>query len=82
MAQPNDTRIGPDPTAHRADRLNVNPARGSAGRSLVFELVPKVMHGKCIRVALPNDAISPRLYVQNGRPRRPDKASPARSGYK
>jgi hypothetical protein len=31
------------------------PGLASGGRSLVFELIPQVMHRKCVRAVLPND---------------------------
>lgn len=31
------------------------PAPAVAGRALVFELIPQVMHHKCVRAVLPND---------------------------
>lgn len=62
MTEPDETHLGPLPqgvpgsTSHPAARFEVDRAAGPvAGRALVFELIPQVMHRKCVRAVLPND---------------------------
>jgi hypothetical protein len=62
MAGSNEIHLGPLPRgvpgqmSQSAARLKVDRAAGpAAGRALVFELIPQVMHRKCVRAVLQND---------------------------
>lgn len=62
MAKTDETDLGPFTQGvpglvpQLAARLEVGRAAGTAaGRALVFELIPQVMHRKCVRAVLPND---------------------------
>lgn len=62
MAESDETHLGPlprgvpGPMPHPAAQLEVGRTAGAAaGRALVFELIPQVMHGKCVRAVLSND---------------------------
>lgn len=62
MAESNETLPGqnrrrvPGPMSLPAGRLKVDRAAGFAVHgTLVFELIPQVMHRKCVRAVLPND---------------------------
>ena len=62
MAEPDETHLGslsldvPGSMSNSGARPEIDRAPGrAAGRTLVFELIPQVMHHKCVRAVLPND---------------------------
>jgi hypothetical protein len=62
MVEPEETHLGPrdrgvpGPISNSAVRPEIDRSVGTApGRALVFELIPQVMHHKCVRAVLPND---------------------------
>lgn len=62
MSEPDSTHRGPrlNGTSHPLERrpgryVGDCAAATTGGRSLIFELIPQVMHHKCVRAVLPND---------------------------
>jgi hypothetical protein len=62
MSEPDSTHRGPrlNGTSHLLERRPGRYAGDCAaattgGRSLLFELIPQIMHHKCVRAVLPND---------------------------
>ncbi len=62
MAEPDETHLGPlsldgpGSMSNSDARPEIDRALGpAAGRTLVFELIPQVMHHKCVRAVLRND---------------------------